>query len=67
MAKTNSTRPIGGSTADNTVPIASLRFLAAAFGQLGNTPLNDEEAYGIEVLLNMVADKLEGGNQLSRA
>lgn len=41
--------------------VAALRFLAAACGQPRETPLNAEEAYGMEVLLNLIADKVEGG------
>lgn len=44
-----------------TETVAALRFLAAACGQPRETPLNAEEAYGMEVLLNLIADKVEGG------
>lgn len=41
--------------------VAALRFLAAVCGQPRETPLNDEEARGMEVLLQLIADKVEGG------
>lgn len=40
---------------------AALRFLAAVCGQPRESLLNDEESYGMEVLLKLIADKVEGG------
>jgi hypothetical protein len=40
--------------------VAALRFLAAAIGQFDNAALSSEEAYGMEALLRMLADRVEG-------
>ena len=49
-----------GNYISPTDTVAALRFLAAVCGQPRETPLSDEEAYGMEVLLNLIADKVEG-------
>lgn len=43
-----------------TDPVAALRFIAAIGGQMGGRALSDEEAYGLEVIVRMIADKVEG-------
>lgn len=40
--------------------VAALRFIAAIGGQMGGQVLSDEEAYGLEVIVGMIADKVEG-------
>lgn len=49
-----------GKQQNHTDSVAALRFLAAVCGR-SDVLLNDEEAYGIEVLLKLIADKVEGG------
>ncbi len=48
------------SVPDRTDPVAALRFLAVACGQSRETVLSDEEAHGLEVILNLIADQVEG-------
>ncbi len=61
MAENNSIRAVTGMPTNQTDTVAALRFLAAVCGQPRDTPLNDEEAHGMEVLLNRIADEVEGG------
>lgn len=50
------------ASSTNTVDVvAALRFLAAILGQPRADSFSNEESYGMEVLLKMIADKVEGG------
>lgn len=49
------------SVPNPTDPVAALRFLAVACGQSRETVLSDEEAHGLEVILNLIANNVEGG------
>lgn len=59
MATKNSTRST--NVPNPTDPVAALRFLAVACGQSREAVLSDEEAHGLEVILKLIADKVEGG------
>lgn len=61
MAKVSTRTTRAPKGANHTNSIAALRYLAAACGQTREIALGDEEAYGLEVLLNMIADSVEGG------
>lgn len=60
MATANTTKH--QQSTDNSDSVAALRFLSAVAGQMEGVTLTNEEAYGMEVVLKGIAEKIEGSN-----
>lgn len=59
-AKLKKVAAVAPNLADMTDPVAALRALAF-FCEQNTEPFDGEQAYGLGVILTMIADRVEGG------